>query len=389
MSGEHHHHADSRHHSFDSVASTLTEAMASSPAFFDQINSTAFDRASFDRIPASTASASVSLSPASLLASSHHQQQQHLYNQHIQHHQHHLPIFNPTSTLLQHHPLPQLLQQQLQQQQQQPVMVTSVGPPSSSSSTSTSASSTSSSKHARSSDDDTASSEKDSSSIDPSESRQSKRSKNVAVAAANTNHIGDAVLVHPPIDQLIPAGTTVSDKITPLTSHGTPSLLSTTTSTTTVLQDQSTPSLASTPSSSTSSSTSSLQQQQPSSAGQPGTETQAKSTPTATVNPEAARPLCFGMIQSLVVTLYPRHLEFEEGKSDPVLIRRATTANKASLAVEHEAGLVSSLVSSGTFSSLFSAVYLFVCIEVQAHGTDVILCFCACICVLSNRKFLS
>ncbi|KAF9311776.1 hypothetical protein BGZ91_006719, partial [Linnemannia elongata] len=353
MSGEHHHHhhhADSRHHSFDSVASTLTEAMASSPAFFDQLNSTAFDRASFDRIPASTVSASASsLSPASLLASSHHQQQQHQYNQHIQHHQHHLPIFNPASTLLQHHPLPQLLQQQLQQQQQpiDPVMVTSVNPPSSSSSSSTSASSTSSSKHARSSDDDTASSEKDSSTNDPSESRQSKRSR-LDAAVVNTNHIGDAVSTHPPIDQLIPAGT-VSDKITPPISHCTSGLPSTTTATATATapQDQSTPSLTSTPSSSSSSSTSSLQQQ-PSSAGQSGTEMQAKSTPIETVNPETARPLCFGMIQSLVVTLYPRHLEFEEGKSDPVLIRRATTASKASLAVEHEAGLYGYVVSELT-----------------------------------------
>ncbi|KAG0203313.1 hypothetical protein BGX28_004370 [Mortierella sp. GBA30] len=54
---------------------------------------------------------------------------------------------------------------------------------------------------------------------------------------------------------------------------------------------------------------------------------------------ESRRHLCFGMIQSLVVTLYPRQLEYEEGKIDPVTIRRTTTANKASLAVEHEAGL--------------------------------------------------
>jgi hypothetical protein len=56
----------------------------------------------------------------------------------------------------------------------------------------------------------------------------------------------------------------------------------------------------------------------------------------------ANRNMCFGMIQSLVVTLYPRHLEYIEGKADRVIIKRATTANKASLAVEHESGLVSS-----------------------------------------------
>ncbi|KAF9387285.1 hypothetical protein BGX21_000615 [Mortierella sp. AD011] len=61
---------------------------------------------------------------------------------------------------------------------------------------------------------------------------------------------------------------------------------------------------------------------------------------------EAARHLCFGMVQSLVVTLYPRQLEYEDGKSDPVTIRRATTGNKASLAVEHEAGLVSDFTVS-------------------------------------------
>lgn len=54
----------------------------------------------------------------------------------------------------------------------------------------------------------------------------------------------------------------------------------------------------------------------------------------------ANRNMCFGMIQSLVVTLYPRHLEYEEGKADRVIIKRATTAGKASLAVEHESGLV-------------------------------------------------
>lgn len=54
----------------------------------------------------------------------------------------------------------------------------------------------------------------------------------------------------------------------------------------------------------------------------------------------ANRNMCFGMIQSLVVTLYPRHLEYEEGKADKVIIKRATTAGKASLAVEHENGLV-------------------------------------------------
>ncbi|KAF9429063.1 hypothetical protein BGZ76_001870 [Entomortierella beljakovae] len=60
---------------------------------------------------------------------------------------------------------------------------------------------------------------------------------------------------------------------------------------------------------------------------------------------EAARQLCFGMIQSLVVTLYPRQLEYEDGKSDPVTIRRTTTGDKASLAVEHEAGLYGYIVS--------------------------------------------
>ncbi|KAF9911873.1 hypothetical protein EC991_001777 [Linnemannia zychae] len=59
----------------------------------------------------------------------------------------------------------------------------------------------------------------------------------------------------------------------------------------------------------------------------------------------ANRNLCFGMIQSLVVTLYPRHLEFIEGKADRVIIKRATTANKASLAVEHESGLYGYIVS--------------------------------------------
>ncbi|KAF8939931.1 SNF2 family N-terminal domain-containing protein [Dissophora ornata] len=59
----------------------------------------------------------------------------------------------------------------------------------------------------------------------------------------------------------------------------------------------------------------------------------------------ANRNMCFGMIQSLVVTLYPRHLEYIEGKADRVTIKRATTANKASLAVEHEAGLYGYIVS--------------------------------------------
>ncbi len=69
----------------------------------------------------------------------------------------------------------------------------------------------------------------------------------------------------------------------------------------------------------------------------------------------ANRNLCFGMIQSLVVTLYPRHLEYIEGKSDRVIIKRATTANKASLAVEHEGGLVgcSSRISSAIIIMLF------------------------------------
>ncbi|KAG0043345.1 hypothetical protein BGZ83_011525 [Gryganskiella cystojenkinii] len=57
------------------------------------------------------------------------------------------------------------------------------------------------------------------------------------------------------------------------------------------------------------------------------------------------RNMCFGMIQSLVVTLYPRHLEYIEGKADKVVIKRATTANKASLAVEHESGLYGYIVS--------------------------------------------
>jgi hypothetical protein len=227
----------------------------------------------------------------------------------------------------------------------------------------TSASSTSSSKHARSIDDDTTLSEKDATTPGLSESRQSKRSKHGPAAA-----ISNQADANSPIDQLIPtvSTTTGSDKITPPTSHGTPGLLSTTT-TTIVSQDQPIPSLSSTPSSSSSSSTSSLQQQQQQQQqqrqlqqpGQTDTETQAKSTSaTAAVDSEAARPLCFGMIQSLVVTLYPRHLEFEEGKSDPVFIRRATTANKASLAVEHEAGLVSNfsrgfflLVTLATLSS--------------------------------------
>ncbi|KAF9164320.1 hypothetical protein BGX21_000164 [Mortierella sp. AD011] len=59
----------------------------------------------------------------------------------------------------------------------------------------------------------------------------------------------------------------------------------------------------------------------------------------------ANRNMCFGMIQSLVVTLYPRHLEYVEGKADRVIIKRATTANRASLAVEHEAGLYGYIVS--------------------------------------------
>ncbi|KAG0246355.1 hypothetical protein BGX31_002966 [Mortierella sp. GBA43] len=59
----------------------------------------------------------------------------------------------------------------------------------------------------------------------------------------------------------------------------------------------------------------------------------------------ANRNMCFGMIRSLVVTLYPRHLEYIEGKADRVAIKRSTTANKASLAVEHEAGLYGYIVS--------------------------------------------
>ncbi|KAF8978355.1 hypothetical protein BGZ46_006567 [Entomortierella lignicola] len=59
----------------------------------------------------------------------------------------------------------------------------------------------------------------------------------------------------------------------------------------------------------------------------------------------ANRNMCFGMIKSLVVTLYPRHLEYVEGMADRVIIKRTTTANKASLAVEHEAGLYGYIVS--------------------------------------------
>ncbi|KAF9186801.1 hypothetical protein BGZ50_002271 [Haplosporangium sp. Z 11] len=68
----------------------------------------------------------------------------------------------------------------------------------------------------------------------------------------------------------------------------------------------------------------------------------------ATADQDIHRHLCFGMIQSLVVTLYPRQLEYVEGKSDPVNIRRATTASKASLAVEHESGLYGYVVSELT-----------------------------------------
>ncbi|KAK3808677.1 MAG: SNF2 family N-terminal domain-containing protein [Benniella sp.] len=66
------------------------------------------------------------------------------------------------------------------------------------------------------------------------------------------------------------------------------------------------------------------------------------------ISSEVERHLCFGMIQSLVVTLYPRQLEYEEGKSDPVIIKRTTTASKASLAVEHESGLYGYVVSELT-----------------------------------------
>ncbi|KAF9081943.1 hypothetical protein BGX23_000282 [Mortierella sp. AD031] len=138
-------------------------------------------------------------------------------------------------------------------------------------------------------------------------------------------------------------------------SPGLPSATTATTLTTTTAPplDQPTPSLTSTPSSSSSSSSSLStisNQQTTSSSGQTsGTETETQvQAPPAAVDPEATRPLCFGMIQSLVVTLYPRHLEYEEGKSDPVFIRRATTANKASLAVEHEAGLYGYVVSELT-----------------------------------------
>ncbi|KAK3842390.1 MAG: hypothetical protein J3R72DRAFT_130874 [Linnemannia gamsii] len=346
MSGDHHHHHTDSRHSFDPVASTLTEAMASSPAFFDQINPTAFDRthSSFDRLATSS-----SLSPSSLLSplhqQQHHQQQQ--YNQHIQH-QHHLhhPLYNQTTSLLQHLPSPQQLL--LQQQPIDPAMlVAAIGHHSSSSSST-------SSKHARPIDD-TVLSEENRSSIDPSDSRQYKRSRynkphNSSAATATSATPTQVISAQPCVDQLTPATTTVaSDKITPPISQAAPGLLPTTTTAATVPPpqlDQPTPSLTSTPSSSSSSSTSSLQQQLTTLSGTGVKESQVQPTPT--IAPEATRPLCFGMIQSLVVTLYPRHLEFEEGKSDPVLIRRATTANKASLAVEHEAGLYGYVVSELT-----------------------------------------
>ncbi|KAF9438423.1 hypothetical protein BGZ76_007947 [Entomortierella beljakovae] len=59
----------------------------------------------------------------------------------------------------------------------------------------------------------------------------------------------------------------------------------------------------------------------------------------------ANRNMCFGTIQSLVVTLYPRFLEYVEGKADKVTIKRSSTNNKASLAVEHESGLYGYIVS--------------------------------------------
>ncbi|KAF9948840.1 hypothetical protein BGZ70_002043 [Mortierella alpina] len=75
---------------------------------------------------------------------------------------------------------------------------------------------------------------------------------------------------------------------------------------------------------------------------------EAAPQPSVTTELQGPRHLCFGMIQSLVVTLYPRQLAYEEGKTDPVTIRRTTTATKASLSVEHESGLYGYVVSELT-----------------------------------------
>ncbi|KAI1318098.1 hypothetical protein EDD11_007150 [Mortierella claussenii] len=77
-------------------------------------------------------------------------------------------------------------------------------------------------------------------------------------------------------------------------------------------------------------------------------EPSAATAGAGAVDPDPSRHLCFGMVQSLVVTLYPRQLEYVEGRCDPVTIKRTTTANKASLAVEHEAGLYGYVVSELT-----------------------------------------
>ncbi|KAG0230048.1 hypothetical protein BGW41_002636 [Actinomortierella wolfii] len=46
------------------------------------------------------------------------------------------------------------------------------------------------------------------------------------------------------------------------------------------------------------------------------------------------RHMCFGMIQTLVVTLYPRQMEYLEGVVDQVIVKRTTIAKKASLSVQ-------------------------------------------------------
>ncbi|KAG0262624.1 hypothetical protein DFQ27_002245 [Actinomortierella ambigua] len=50
------------------------------------------------------------------------------------------------------------------------------------------------------------------------------------------------------------------------------------------------------------------------------------------------RHMCFGMIQTLVVTLYPRQMEYLEGVVDKVIVKRTTIAKKASLSVQWENG---------------------------------------------------
>ncbi|KAF9975056.1 hypothetical protein BGZ73_001416 [Actinomortierella ambigua] len=50
------------------------------------------------------------------------------------------------------------------------------------------------------------------------------------------------------------------------------------------------------------------------------------------------RHMCFGMIQTLVVTLYPRQMEYLEGVVDQVVVKRTTIAKKASLSVQWENG---------------------------------------------------